>query len=190
MDGLDYYAPHALVQLDRHVALAGPPAVDLAPIGHYLASLCGITFHELARLVEHDAGMSWAKLAKRARGKELERQVAKTLRRALADRPFGVIVVGHLPLPWRLRWRLRRKTRLLYIDRPLNMAIQSARKHRARTREQFPEFMPGGLLNAGRLRAAHEDRRRDYQRMATILEVGEAPTLRVAQQIKTLIEGG
>ncbi len=188
MDEHDYYAPHALVRLDRHVALAGPPAVDLAPIGHYLASLCGITFHELARLVEHDAGMGWARLARRSRGEELARQVAKTLRRALADRPFGVIVIGHIPLPWRLRWRLRRTTRLLYIDRPLNMAIQSARKHRARTREQFPEFMPGGLLNAGRLRAAHEQRRREYRRMATVLDVGEAPTLRAAQRLKALLE--
>lgn len=189
MDGLDYYAPHARVQLRRHVAIVGPPALDLSQIGRAVAGLCGVPLHDIARLIEHDVGASLRTLLKRGGPEEVRARAVRATRRALSDRPYGVIVVAHLELPRLLRWRLRLRTTLLLVERPLDETLRSIRQQRARAQERLPEFAGGGLFNAGKLRAAHAQRTREYARLAARVDAGDTPTLRVAQRIAARFGG-
>ena len=92
MDG--YYDGHPLVTLTRHIALAGLVTADTARIGHQLASLTGLTLIDLDRQIEHEAGRSvWEVILEEgaASYRLFENQC---LDRALADRPYGVLVLG------------------------------------------------------------------------------------------------
>ncbi|MEL7061035.1 MAG: shikimate kinase, partial [Acidobacteriota bacterium] len=90
----DYYSHHPLVSLDRHVVLAGFVTEETRGIGYRLAALTGLPVTDLDRSIEHVAGQSVWKLIwneGEARYRELERVA---LRRALDDRPLGIITLG------------------------------------------------------------------------------------------------
>ncbi len=92
MDG--YYDHHALLVLERHLVLAGPVTDDTRRIGHSLASILGLSFIDLDRRIEHDAGASIWDLARNEGTASLRRRETLALREATRDRPYGVLVLG------------------------------------------------------------------------------------------------
>lgn len=115
-----YYDHDSLVDLDRHMALAGLVTADTRRVGWQVASLTGLPFIDLERLMEHEAGMSiWEMIS--AEGplyfRHLERE---SLARALADRPFGILVLGDGTLLHEAdRRRVAAETTLVALERDL-----------------------------------------------------------------------
>ncbi len=90
----DYYDPHALVTLDRHVVIAGYIGAETRQIGFQLAALTGLGVTDLDRKIEHHAGRSIQELIWTEgewRYRQLER---KHLTRLLAARPCSILSLG------------------------------------------------------------------------------------------------
>jgi shikimate kinase len=86
-----YYDPHALVALDRHVAVYGLITEETRVVCQRAAALCGLPAIDLHRLVEHRAGRGIAELAT-TRGVEwVADEESQALREALRDRPYGLL---------------------------------------------------------------------------------------------------
>ncbi len=89
-----YYDHHPLVQLERHLVLAGYVSSDTRKIGYQLAALTGLGVTDLERTVEHFAGMSVPKLMHTKGEAEYRRLEHRHLRRLLDAKPHAIITLG------------------------------------------------------------------------------------------------
>lgn len=89
-----YYDHGPLIQLDKPVALAGYLTEETRVVGYRLSALLGLPSIDLDRRIEHHGGRSvWSMIwdESEARYRQLERQ---ELRRALRERPCGILSLG------------------------------------------------------------------------------------------------
>jgi shikimate kinase len=92
MDG--YYDYQSLVDLDKHLVIAGYLGDETRLIGYRVASLTGLPVTDLDRKIEHHTGKSiweliWSEGEERYR--RLERRYLRSL---LAERPCGILSLG------------------------------------------------------------------------------------------------
>jgi shikimate kinase len=125
-----YYEPHALVALDRHVAVYGLITDETRVVAQRAAALCGLPAIDLQRLVEHRAGRSLADLATERGVEWVEEEEARALHEALRDRPLGVISLSDGVLRREAELALARSsTTLVVLDLDLPSLFWRLRTH-------------------------------------------------------------
>lgn len=90
----DYYDYHPTVQLDRSIVLGGVPSAPYREVGHYLATLSGLTLVDLDRWLEHQVGTSLWDFVQAEGEDVLRRKESEYLERALNAHPHCLIIVG------------------------------------------------------------------------------------------------
>lgn len=145
--------------LSRPVALIGYPGVAYRQIGRDLASLTGLTLIDLDRWLEQAAGMSlWAVL--RGRGLEILRDLESSLlTRALAARPYGLLLLGDGALirPEN-REQLCATAALVYFRLPMVTAYWELRQQILGSPPGPCPFVPHPLERCEQLRELWEER--------------------------------
>ena len=94
MSNSSYYDYHPTIQLERPVVLGGMPGTPYREVGHYLASLTGLSILDLDRWLEHQVGKSLWDFVQ-SEGEEVLRQKEfEYLDRALVAQPRGLLIVS------------------------------------------------------------------------------------------------
>ena len=89
-----YYDYTPLVQLDRPVVLSGYLTEFTRAVTYRATALLGLPYHDIERLIEHEAGQDIAKLVFEG-GEASYRQVESScLQRVLRERPSGLIALS------------------------------------------------------------------------------------------------
>jgi shikimate kinase len=114
----DYYDPHPRIRLGRSVVLAGHIGSGAAAIGRHVCSRTGLPFHEIDRLIEHEAGCSLARLVVERGRDRVERWAEAVLTRLVDHPPYGVIVFENAWPPLRAYQVLRLRSHFVCIQRP------------------------------------------------------------------------
>jgi shikimate kinase len=115
--GNSYYEYDSLLRLERHLAICSPFASDARAVGHRIASLSGVAFFDLERLIEHRSGASIEAIRSFDGQEAFEQLQAEALDRLLRDRPFGVLVLaGEALMNAFARRRLLAETDLVSIE--------------------------------------------------------------------------
>lgn len=160
MDG--YYDHHPLLQLERPVALYGLLGDETRAIGYRAASLCGLRFADVTRLLEHRTGQSADALELREGAQTLRDEEATSLTDALADRPFGVLTLGPGTLLAEASLEaVRRRTTLVALDLDLPSLFWRVRSRQEQALRGEGAPLPDELAEIVKiedLRAYHEAR--------------------------------
>ena len=162
MDG--YYDHHSLLDLDRPVAVYGLLTDETRAVGYRAASLCGLRFADVTRLLEHRTGQSAESLEVREGAPALRGEEAISLRNALADRPHGVLTLGQAVLLEEPSLELvRTRTTLVVLDLDLPSLFWRVRSRQEQAARGEGAPLPDELAEITRiedLRAYHEARSR------------------------------
>lgn len=155
-----YYDYHALVDLDRHLVLAGYISAESRQIGYQLAALTGLTANDLDRTVEHEAGKSVRELILlegEERYRELERRM---LQRLLTARPFGVLSLGDGALvDAQNRGLVLEASRFVLLDLDLANCFWRMTTHSKGSRRDWHPLLAGPLTSPEQVRPFFESRR-------------------------------
>lgn len=139
---LDYYDPAATVSLDRPLVLCGVLTPESRHVGYRLAALHGLRYTDLERSIEHRFGASTAELALVHQPHETRRIESEMLQAAVAESPYGVVVVSIEALSMRSNLRLLESGAfLIALDYRLDDCYR--RFHRL-----YPESMPTWFAEA------------------------------------------
>ena len=114
----DYYEPHARLRLGKTVVLGGQIGCGAAAIGRNVAARIGLSFSEVDRLIEHEAGMSLAKLAFEDGFDRIGLRAESALARLVGRPPHGLVVLDRAWPPATAREILAREALFVRIDRP------------------------------------------------------------------------
>lgn len=114
----DYYEPHARLRLGKTVVLGGQIGCGAAAIGRNVAARIGLSFSEVDRLIEHDAGMSLAKLAFEDGPGRIGLRAESVLARLVQRPPYGIVVLDRAWPPPTAREILARQALFVQIHRP------------------------------------------------------------------------
>jgi shikimate kinase len=185
----DYYDPHPLLTLERHVALVGLVAADTQRIGHQLAALTGLTLIDLERRVEHEAGRSVWEIVFHdgpRRFRELER---RCLAQALFEKPGAVLVLGDgTLLDEASRQSVAAATRLVALQRDLPNCywrLQTLQRRRAQT--CWHPFFPELLQSIDQVRPFYQERQPTLAAARHAVQLAGRPTYEVVRQLMELI---
>jgi len=114
----DYYDPHARLRLGKAVVLGGQIGCGAAAIGRSVSARLGLAFSEVDRLIEHDAGMSLAKLAFEDGPERIGLRAESVLARLVQRPPHGIVVLDRAWPPPTAREILTRQAIFVQIHRP------------------------------------------------------------------------
>ena len=113
----DYYDPHPILTLERHLVIAGYLGEETRRIGYELAALTGLGALDLDRKIEHHNGKSVWELIWNDGESHYRQQEREYLGRLLAERPRGIITLGDGALIDAVnRRRVLEETRLVVLD--------------------------------------------------------------------------
>ena len=111
--------------LERALALVGFMGSGARNVARGLSARTGLPLHDLQRMVESEAGMSWARLLLEGGPDELARAEARALDRALGEAQPGFIALSHSALMDRgILEKVLARTRLVYLERPLDVSFE------------------------------------------------------------------
>lgn len=192
MDG--YYDHNALVTLDRHLALAGLVTEDTRRVGHQASSLTGLPFIDLERLMEHLGGMSSREMVA-FRGLEYYRELEEqALARALADRPYGILVLGDgTLLDNRSRRRVLKETTLVALERDLPQCFQRFQALQQMFQERDPEsyswhpLFQEPLSYVQQIQSFYEERRPTLTKAAHKIPLHDRKLKQAVEQVLDLL---
>ncbi len=140
MDG--YYDHHALVTLERPIAITGSVHPEVRHLGYRLAALYGLPYADLQRAMEHRRGASAASLRSELAPLAYSRLEQDSLRELVRARPRGVITLPDRAIAMRANRReLAAHCFVVALD---YSADQAYRKYR----DIYPESAPGWILEA------------------------------------------
>lgn len=137
----DYYEPHPSLRLARPLLLAGQIGCGAAAIGRTLTSRTGLTFFEVDRWIEHDAGCALAEIAAEYGAAHVERQAQEVLERLLKQPRPGVVVFDRAWLPKGAGAALRLQADLVHVKRPAAELLERL----PRERHRGGEWLLGGV---------------------------------------------
>ncbi|MCB1056679.1 MAG: hypothetical protein KDD11_14350 [Acidobacteria bacterium] len=149
----DYYDPHPLLQLRQPVVLAGVPGARHRQVAHAAAARTGISFADLDRWIEHEAGASlWDLVA--ARGEAALREIeARLLERALRTAPPSIIALGDTTLLEQAnRERIDESATLVHVHLDLAGAYWQIRRHEETHGRGWSPFVPSPVEDIAELR--------------------------------------
>jgi len=114
----DYYEPHARLRLGKTVVLGGQIGCGAAAIGRNVSGRIGLSFSEVDRLIEHEAGMSLAKLAFEDGPDRIGLRAESVLARLVQRPPHGIVVLDRAWPGPSAREILSHQALFVRIDRP------------------------------------------------------------------------
>lgn len=181
----DYYDPHPRMRLPKAVVLGGQLGCGAPAVGRNVASRIGLSFSEVDHLIEHDAGMSLAKLAFEVGRERIELRAEAVLARLLRRSPFGLIALDHAWLPPTARDLLRRQSVFVHLSRTPGYLARRlpAELHRAGDWivDDFPlEDAPLENAQGMPLQAVFDRRAPLLRESHIVLEAGDQHASRVA----------
>lgn len=186
---MDYYDYTPTVFLERPVALTGFLGGKLGHVGSMIAQRTGLSLIDLPRWVEHEAGRSLSELVLLDGEGALRAIEARLLRRALDDRPAGIIALGDGTLLDPDNRRLvQEKARLVYLKADLDDALRCIRAHLRESPGELPDFVLNEPESVQALRPLFEARREGYEGAEVVLEVSGKHPNRIAEEIIAILE--
>lgn len=99
MDGYYDYSP--LVLLQRPLVLTSPLREFTRAVAYRTASLLGLPFHDIDRLIEHQVGREIEQLVLEEGESAYRRTEADCLAKVLQQRPYGVVALADQDGTWR-----------------------------------------------------------------------------------------
>ncbi len=160
---MDYYDPHPTLQLERSLALVGFMGSGVRNVARGLSARTGLPLHDLQRMAESEAGMSWARLLLEGGPDGLARAEARALDRALGEAQPGVIAFSHgALLDAGIREAALSRTRLVYVERPLDVAFERVRAKLKAQPASIAEFMLGPPRRVDDLKPYFDEREPGY----------------------------
>lgn len=178
----DYYEPHARLRLGKTVVLGGQIGCGAAAIGRNVAARIGLSFSEVDRLLEHEAGMSLAKLAFEDGPDRIGLRAESVLARLVQRPPHGIVVLDRAWPPPSAQEILSRQALFVRIDRP---ADYLARRWAVEL-ERSGDWLLGGaslrlpIQDAGDLQPFFAQREVLLREAQIVLEAGDQHANRVA----------
>lgn len=181
---MGYYDHGPIVQLDRAVTVIGFQGSEAPAIAQLMASLSGLPFQDVDRLVEHEVGSSRAAYARSAGLDALREKESRALDRALRDRPLGVIALGDAAL---LRptdaARILDETDLIYVERPFEVLLTRLRERSAKLADTMPEHAPNPDFHLERLHGLFIEREPGYLQARHRVSAEDAHVNEVARRL-------
>ena len=169
---MDYYDPHATLQLERTLALVGFMGAGVRAVAHGLSARTGLPLFDLPRMVESRAGMSWAQLLLERGREALGDAEDDALRQALGDGAHGIVALSHGALLHAgIRARLETGAHLVYLDRPLDVLFERIVSQLHERPASIAEFMLAPPGSPDDLTAYFEAREPGYRGAQSILMV-------------------
>ncbi len=160
---MDYYDPHPTLQLERALALVGFMGSGVRNVARGLSARTGLPLHDLQRMAESEAGMSWARMLLEGGPEELALAEARALDRALGEAQPGVIALSHGALmDHGIREKVLARTRLVYLERPLDVSFERVVAKLRAQPASIAEFMLGPPRGVDDLRPYFEEREAGY----------------------------
>jgi len=114
----DYYEPHACLALMRPVVLGGQVGCGARLIGRSLSARTGLPFVEVDRQVEHEAGVSLAKLAAEQGVGQVAARARSVLEAVAIRRPWSIVVLDRAWPTSEVRPLFRRRLDFVHVRRP------------------------------------------------------------------------
>jgi shikimate kinase len=186
---MGYYDPHPTLDLACPLTLIGFVGSGAGRVGHGLAARTGLPLADLARDVEARVGMSRARILLEQGRSALRRLEADALRRALASKPSGIVVLGDAALlDPDSRQLVREDSHLVYIERPLAVLHQRVIQQCREAPGSIPEFMLAPPLHPSLLEPMLEERRPGYGDARTILHGGDLHALELVDGLMRALE--
>ena len=179
-----YYDPYPLVTLDQPICLIGFMGCDVHSIGYFIASLTGLSFVEIDKLIEHEVGMSLAQLYLERGETEWRRLENHFLRKALEMKPARLICLGDGALlnPQNQALCLQ-NTELVYIRRPQRSLLERVQKGRRELPQRFPLWVNRIPSSFEELKVLLDERVPTYEIAHTLVDIGELSPLEAAQRM-------
>lgn len=177
---MGYYDPYPLIHLERPLCLIGFMGSDVHSISYFLASMTGLPFTEVDKLVEHEVGMSLAELYLREgelRWRQLEKHF---LSKALSERPARLICLGDGALLRRENLELcLQSSELVYIRRPRISLLDRVTKARSENIQRLP-YLVNAQPHSDELLALLKEREVGYEHAHRLFDAGELSSLEAA----------
>ncbi|MEM7582087.1 MAG: shikimate kinase [Acidobacteriota bacterium] len=187
----DYYDPHPVVTIDRHVVIAGYIGAESRQIGYQLAALTGLGVTDLDRKIEHHVGRSiqeliWSQGEWRYR--QLER---KYLGRLLAERPWSILSVGDGALiDDRVRQQVLDQALLVVLDVDLPNCFWRIKSQQDDAQVDWHPLYPGPIERFEQLRPFYEQRWPGFSEGHHHIELRGKGRKEIVERLMELIGGG
>lgn len=179
-----YYDPYPLVNLDKPLCLVGFMGCDIHSIGYFIASLTGLPFVEVDKLIEHEVGMSLAQLYLERGEEEWRRLEDYFLRKTLDMKPARLICLGDGALinPQNQSICLQNAD-LIYIRRPQRSLLERIQKGRRELPQRFPLWVNRAPHSFAELKPLLDERVPTYESAHTLVDIGDLSALEASQRI-------
>lgn len=183
-----YYDHHPLVELDRHLVLAGYVSSDTRKIGYQLAALTGLGVSDLERTVEHFVGMSIPKLMQTQGEAEFRRLERQHLRRLLDAKPLGIITLGDGTLidPTN-RQKVLAEAQLVVLDLDLPSCYWRLRQGATADKDHWHPLYSQPLEGFEQVRPFHEMRQPGFAEAPQRIDLGRHGRGAAVDQLMALI---
>ncbi|HKK50108.1 MAG TPA: shikimate kinase [Myxococcota bacterium] len=176
----DYYDPHPRLRLSKAVVLGGQIGCGAPAIGRNVASRTGLSFSEVDRVIEHEAGMSLARLVFEDGLERLEMRAELVLSRLVHQSPRGIIVLDRAWIPETARDLLRRQCHFVHVRRPMEYLVERFDAERRRSGDWIFEGSPEAARAAGDPGSVFDRREPRLRESRIVLEAGDQHANRVA----------
>ncbi len=153
----DYYDYHPTVQIERPIVLGGVPSAPYREVGHYLATLSGLTLVDLDRWLEHQVGTSLWDFVQAEGEDALRRGESEYLERALNAHPHGLIIVGEGTLAQQENCRLiGEEAALIFLSLAPTSVYWQVRQQISERGPRYHPHIPQPLTHYQQLRPLFE----------------------------------
>ncbi len=186
----DYYSHHATVALERPLVVVGFFGSEHRQVAYRLAGRTGLTFVDLDRWIEHEAGCSIWELVATQGETRLRQLESQQLRRALNGKPPAVIALGEgaLMAPRSLDAVLA-ASRLVYLKLDLVNALWQLKAREERQGRHPSPFLPHPLEDVEQLRPIYEASCPAYERAHDIVELAGKHAETASRELLSLVAG-
>lgn len=184
----DYYDPHPRIRLEKPIVLAGQIGCAAPAVGRNIAAQTGISFTEIDRLIEHEAGRSLARIAVEDSIDRLAAWADSTLFRIAGETPFGLIILDRAWPSMATRDTLRRRTHFVYLQRSIDFLRQAFAEELQRTGDWILRGRPGSAGDEIGLPELHARREPILCDAEIVLEAGDLHAHRIASMLLESLE--
>jgi shikimate kinase len=160
----DYYDYAPRVHLDKPVVLVGYLTEFTRALAYRAAALLGLPYHDIERLIEHEAGKAIARIVLEEGEDGYRRVESICLRRVLGQKPPGLVALGDGGLMDDDNLaEVRRQSRLVVFDFDLaNLYWRAQRLSRRGDRDDWHVLFEGSPDSIDALRPFYLERRAGY----------------------------
>jgi XRE family transcriptional regulator, aerobic/anaerobic benzoate catabolism transcriptional regulator len=181
----DYYDVYPANLLDKPLALTGFYGAGVQRVGTSLSTRTGLPGIDLDRWIEHEAGCSLSEMHLTRPAEEHPRLERLLLKRALQERPAGVIMLGEGTLADEENRRLVLEgATLVYLRAQLPWLLAGIVEELQASPGCLPTFLYGAPGSASELLPYFHKRAPGYEAAHLVIDVDSRATGTVVQELK------